>query len=150
LEQRLICGRISSNGKNLRKPAVFLAGKIFIKKAPASSRRGPTRKETYTPPPEELCSKSCGKRKHCFPSLPANCRQAGLLNWASGLNQQAAFNLFVFSPTSIKVYYTNRQGPNIDGCFLREADKTVWMRGMSGRCNIEMEGFIIPKLRLCL
>jgi hypothetical protein len=56
---RLMCGRISSNGKSLRKPAGLLAGnffvkagKFFIKKAPASSRRGPTRKETYTPPPK--------------------------------------------------------------------------------------------------
>jgi hypothetical protein len=54
---RLICGRTRSNGKSekgwrviwavnfLLKLAIFL-----IKKAPASSRRGPTRKETYTPP----------------------------------------------------------------------------------------------------
>ena len=90
---------------------------IFEKKAPAPCRRGPTRKETYTPP-EEFSSNPYGMRKHCFLSLPANCRQAGLLNRANDVNPHggvinlAGFVVFMFGPSSIKVYYTNREGTN--------------------------------------
>lgn len=132
--QRLICGRISSNGKNLRKPAAFLAGNFFIKKAPASSRRGPTRKETYTPPPKSSVPSPVECKSVVFyPSciLPANCRQAELLNWASGLNLQAAFNLFMFSPTSIKVYYTNRPVQIEGAAFYRRPIKLILDTGCS-------------------
>jgi len=132
-----MCGRTSSNGKSRRRPAAVLAGNyfvkagVFIKKSPCVQPQGPNSERNLYAPPEELCSKSYGMRKHCFLSLPANCRQAGLLNWASGLNQQAAFNLFMFSPTSIKVYYTNRQVQIEGAAFYRRPIKLILDTGCS-------------------
>ena len=111
----------------------FVKAGVFYKKKPLRPAAGAQLGKKLIRPPEEFLSKPYGMRKHCFPSLPANCRQAGLFNRANDANPHggvidlAGSVVFIFSPSSIKVYYTNHQGPNMDGCFLQEADKTVWM-----------------------
>jgi hypothetical protein len=159
---RLMCGRISSNGKSRKRPAGVLEGNFFVKtgvfykKKPLRPAAGAQLGKKLIRPPEEFLSKPYGMRKHCFPLLPANCRQAGLLTRANDVNPHggvidlAGSVVFIFGPNLIKVYYTNRGGANWASGFLQKADKTVWMRGRPGGRNSGTEGAGIPKLRLGL
>ena len=145
---RLMCGRISSNGKSRRRPAGVLAGNFFVKggvfykKKPLRPAAGAQLGKKLIRPPEEFCSKPYGMRKHCFPLLPANCRQAGFLNWANDVNPHggvidlAGCVVFIFSPSSIKVYYTNRQVQIEGAAFYRRPIK------LSG-CEEGQDGVIL-------
>ena len=109
----------------------FVKTGVFYKKKPLRPAAGAQLGKKLIRPPEEFLSKPYGMRKHCFPLLPANCRQAGFLNWANDVNPHggvidlAGSVVFIFGPSSIKVYYTNRQVQIEGAAFYRRPIKLI-------------------------